>query len=64
MLSANVDLLGVKPKPLGFHITKRANDHIKQGDAVFLARDPIGVTDDQFPAMLTNAFHIHPSNGK
>jgi hypothetical protein len=60
MLSANVDLFGVKPKPLSFHITKRANDHVKQGDAVFLARDPISVTDNQFPAMLTNTFHILP----
>ena len=64
MLAFRVDLLGMEPKPLGFHKAKRANDHVKQSDAVFFARNPIGVTDNQFPAMLTKTFHILPLRGK
>jgi hypothetical protein len=56
----DVDLLCMKPKPFGFHRTKRTNNHVEQGDAVFFTRDPIGVTDDQLPAMLANTIHNLP----
>jgi hypothetical protein len=46
MFASNVNLLCMKPKPLGFHIAERANDHVKQGDAVFLALNPISVSDN------------------
>ena len=58
MFASNVDLLRMEPKPLCLHKTERANDHVKQGDAIFFARNPIGVTYYQFPAMLTNTFHM------
>jgi hypothetical protein len=64
MFASNVDLFRMKPKPLGFHKAERANDHIKQSDTIFFARNPISVTDNQFPAMLTIAFHILPLRGK
>jgi hypothetical protein len=47
----------MKPKSFGFHKTERANNHIKQGDTFFFARNPIGVTYNQLPAMLTNTVH-------
>jgi hypothetical protein len=48
----------MEPKPLRFHKTEGANNHIKQGDALLFARHPIGVTDNQLTAMLTNVIHI------
>jgi hypothetical protein len=48
----------MKPKPLRFHITEGANNHIKQGDTLFFAHNPIGVTNDRLPAMLTNPIHV------
>ena len=59
-----VDFLRMKPKPLGFHRAEGTNDHIEQGDAAFFARDPIGFTYDQLPAMLTSSIHIFSSRGK
>jgi len=50
----------MEPKSFGFHKTKGTNDHIKQSNAFFFARNPIGVTYDQFPAMLTSIIHIFP----
>jgi hypothetical protein len=47
----------MKAKALRFHKTERANNHIKQGDPLFFAHHPIGVTNDRLPAMLTNAIH-------
>jgi hypothetical protein len=44
-------------KSLRLHKTERANNHIKQADAFFFARNPIGVTCNQFTAMLTDAIH-------
>jgi hypothetical protein len=37
--------------------TEGANNHIKQGDACFFARNPIGVTYNQVTAMLTDPIH-------
>src|SRR5262245_18612843 len=38
--------------------TERANNHIKQGDICFVARNAIGVSHYRRTAMLTNVFHI------
>jgi len=54
----------MEPKSFGFHKTEGTNDHIKQSDAFFFARNPIGITYDQFPAMLTSLLHIFHSTGK
>jgi hypothetical protein len=59
-----VDLFRVEPKPLGFHRAEGTNDHIEQFDAAFFARNPVGFTYDQLPAMLTSAIHILSSMGK
>jgi hypothetical protein len=48
----------MEPKPFCLHETEGANNHIKQGDAFFYARNPIGITYNQFRAMLTNKIHI------
>jgi hypothetical protein len=50
----------MKPKSLGFHTTKGANNKIEQGNALIFARHSIGVTDNQLAAMLTSAIHIFP----
>jgi len=47
----------MEPKPLGFHKTVGANNHIQQSDAFFSARNPIGVSYDQLPTMLTDRIH-------
>jgi len=54
----------MEPKSFGFHKTEGANNHIKQGDAFFFARNPIGVTYNQLPAMLTNTVHKFPSGAR
>ena len=64
MFASNVDLLRMEPKPFCLHETEGANNHIKQGDAFFFARNPIGVTYNRLPAMLTNTIHIFPQGGK
>ena len=57
LFAPNIDFLCMKAKAFRFHKTKRANNHIKQGDTLFFAHYPIGVTNDRLPAMLTNAIH-------
>lgn len=47
----------MEPKPFGLHKTERANNDVEQGDALVFARNPIGVTYDQFVAMLTSLIH-------
>jgi hypothetical protein len=47
----------MEPKPFRLHKTERANNHIEQGDAFFFACNPIGVTYNQLPAMLTSVIH-------
>jgi hypothetical protein len=37
--------------------TEGANNHIKQGDACFFARNSIGITDNQVTAMFTDPIH-------
>ena len=49
--------LSMEPKLFCLHRTKGTNNHIKQGDACFFARNPIGITYNQLPAMLTILFH-------
>ena len=64
MFAPNVDLLCMEPKSFGFHKTEGANNHIKQSDTFFFARNPIGVTYNQLPAMLTNTVHKFQWGGK
>jgi hypothetical protein len=47
----------MEPKPFCLHKTEGANNHVKQPDAFFFARNPIGVTANPFTAMLTDAIH-------
>ena len=47
----------MKVKPFCLHKTEGANNHVKQADAFFFARNPIGVTYNQLTAMLTDAIH-------
>jgi hypothetical protein len=47
----------MKVKLSCLHKTEGANNHIKQGDACFFARNPIGVTYNQVTAMLTEPIH-------
>lgn len=49
---------GVKLESLRLHATKRTHNHIQQNDAVFFARDVVGIADDDFVAMLTNQIHV------
>jgi hypothetical protein len=44
LFASKIDFLCMEPKPFRFHETERANNHIEQGDARVVARDPIGVT--------------------
>jgi hypothetical protein len=48
----------MEPKPFGFHRTEAANNQIEQGDALFFARNPIGITYNQVIAMFTDLIHI------
>jgi hypothetical protein len=57
MFASNIDFFRMEPKPFCLHRTERANNHIKQGDTVFFARNPIGVIYNQLTAMLTDAIH-------
>jgi hypothetical protein len=54
----------MEPKPFRFHIAEGANNHIKQSDSIFFARNPIGVTYDRLSAMLTIAIHNFFPAGK
>ena len=47
----------MKVKPFRRHKTEGANNHIKQANALFFARNPIGVTHNQLTTMLTDAIH-------
>jgi hypothetical protein len=59
LFAAQIDFLRTESKPFRFHKTERANNHIEQGDTLFFARNPIGVTYKRLPAMLTNAIHTY-----
>jgi hypothetical protein len=60
VFASNIDFLSMEPKSFRLHRTEGADNHIKQGDTLFFARNPIGVTDNQLPAMLTNTVHKSP----
>jgi hypothetical protein len=47
----------MEPKPFGFHRTEGANNQIEQGNALIFARHPIGITNNQLSAMLTDVIH-------
>ena len=55
--ASDIDFLRMEPKSFCLHKTERANNHIKQGDAFFFARNPIGVTYNELAAMLTRVIH-------
>jgi hypothetical protein len=59
LFAPNIDFLGTEAKALRFHKTEGANNHIKQGDTLVFAYNPIGVTDNRLPAMLTIAIHSY-----
>jgi hypothetical protein len=58
LFASQIDFFRMEAKPFRFHETESANDHVEQGDALFFADNPIGITYDRFPAMLTNMFHV------
>jgi hypothetical protein len=47
----------MKVQPFCRHKTERANNHIKQANAFFFARNSVGVTYRQLTPMLTDAIH-------
>ena len=47
----------MKVEPFCLHRTEGANNHVKQPDAFFFARNSVGVTYNQLTAMLTDAIH-------
>jgi hypothetical protein len=57
LFAPNIDFLRTEAKALRFHKTEGANNHIKQGDTLVFAYNPIGVTYNRLPAMLTIAIH-------
>ena len=57
LFASSIDVLRMEAKALRFHKTEGANNHIKQGDTLVFACNPIGVTYNQLPAMLTIAIH-------
>jgi hypothetical protein len=57
MFASNIDFLCMKMKPFCLFKTGRANNQVKQGDALVFARYPVGVTYDQLAAMLTRMIH-------
>ena len=58
LFASQIDFLCTEAKPFRFHKTERANNHIKQGDTLVFAYNPIGVTYNRLPAVLTNTFHV------
>src|SRR4030095_13660774 len=57
LFACHVHFLCMEPKLFCLPRTKGTNNHIKQGDACFFAGNPIGITYNQLPAMLTILFH-------
>jgi hypothetical protein len=57
MFAFNVDFLCMKMKSFCLFKTGGANNHIKQRDACFFARNAIGVTYYRPTAMLTSLIH-------
>jgi hypothetical protein len=57
VFALNIDFFRMKVQPFCRHKTERANNHIKQANAFFFARNSIGVTYKQLTAMLTDAIH-------
>jgi hypothetical protein len=50
----------MQPKSFRLNKTERANNQIQQADAAFFARNPIGITHNQLPAMFTRTLHNSP----
>jgi hypothetical protein len=60
LFASKIDFLCMEPKPFGFHRTEAANNQIEQRNALIFARHPIGITNNQFSAMLTDVIHNVP----
>ena len=58
LFASQIDFLRLEAKPFRFHKTERANNHIEQGYTLVFAHNPIGVTYNRLPAVLTNTFHV------
>jgi hypothetical protein len=58
LFASDMDFLRMESKPFCFHETEGANNHIQQSDTFIFARNPVRVTYNRLPAMLTNAIHI------
>jgi hypothetical protein len=63
MIASKIDFLCMEPKPLGLHRTEGTNDKVEQTNTLIFARHPIGVTNNQLSAVLTNAIHHTPPFG-
>jgi hypothetical protein len=50
----------MEPKPFRRDKTEGTNNYIKQRNAFIFARNPIGATYNQLPAMFTRTFHNSP----
>jgi hypothetical protein len=57
MFASNINFLCMKVKSFCLFKTEGANNHIKQSDAFFFARNAIGVTYYRPTAMLTSVIH-------
>ena len=58
LFASQIDFLRTEVKPFGFHETEGTNNHIKESDTLIFAYNPIGVTYNRLPAMLTNTIHV------
>ena len=58
LFASQIDFLRTEVKPFGFHETERTNNHIKESDTLIFAYNPISVTYNRLPAMLTNTIHV------
>src|SRR4029434_1492017 len=57
MFASNINFLCMKVKSFCLFKTERANNHIKQSDTCFFARNTIGVTYYGPTAMFTSVIH-------
>jgi hypothetical protein len=58
--ASDIDFLRMEPKPFRRDKTEGTNNYIKQRNAFIFARNPIGATYNQLPAMFTRTFHNSP----
>jgi hypothetical protein len=58
LFASQINFLRMEAKPFCFHKTERANNHIEQGYTLVFAHNPISITYDRLPTVLTNTFHV------